>query len=320
MEKVPKVSVLIPTYNYAFCIDDAIQSVLNQEYQDFEIVIIDDCSKDNTDEVVQKYLSDPRIRYYKNEVNLGLVGNWNKCLSYARGEYIKFLCADDKFREDLLRKFVEVMEQYPNVSLVVCNKTMFGGGPSVTVQLPFQKLKSGREIIYDTLNSKGWLGEPSSVMFRKSNLHVGPFKAGLIWLPDWEMWIRQLTTGDCYIIPEPVVYIRNHSQQLTKKVMKYFINYQEEYELCKAIKEDNGYKIDKSGIDMEAVMKKCAINCAKAVYKLIPRLHKKKDRTIFMKLLKIAVSENVLFVPLFNSFSRDIPQPILIKKTVSAKA
>jgi glycosyltransferase involved in cell wall biosynthesis len=320
MEKSPKVSVLIPTYNYAFCIDETLQSVLDQEYQDFEIVIIDDCSKDNTDEVVQKYLSDPRVRYYRNEVNLGLVGNWNKCLSYAKGEYLKFLCADDKFRSDLLQKFVHVMEQYPNVSLVVCNKVMFGAGPSITVQLPLQNLQSGKEVIYHTLNTKGWLGEPSSVMFRKSNLHAGPFKSGLIWLPDWEMWIRQLTTGDCYIIPEPVVYIRNHGQQLTKKVMKYFINYQEEYELCKAIKEDNGYKIDKSGIDMDLVMRKRAINCSKAVYKLIPRLHKKEDRVIFFKLLKIAAQEKVLFAPLFQSVSANKTQPVLVKKeTVPAE-
>jgi glycosyltransferase involved in cell wall biosynthesis len=297
MEKLPKVSVLIPTYNYAFCLDEAVQSVLNQTVQDFELVIIDDCSKDNTDEVVKKYLTDPRIRYYKNEVNLGLVGNWNKCLSYAKGDYIKFLCADDKFRFDLLGKFVEVMEDYPNVSLVVCNKTMFGKS-SVTVELPLKNLQNGMEVIYHTLNTKGWLGEPSSVMFRRSNLNLGFFKPGLIWLPDWEMWIRQLTAGDCYIIPEPLVYIRNHGQQLTKKVMKYFINYFEEYDLCKAIKEDAGYHINKKGIDMDQVVKHRATNCASAMYKLIPRLYKKSDRAIFLKAFKIAAAEKVLFAPL----------------------
>lgn len=301
MEKAPKVSVLIPTYNYAFCLDETLQSVLSQTFQDFELIIIDDGSKDNTDEVMQKYLSDPRISYYKNEVNLGLVGNWNKCLSYAKGEYIKFLCADDKFRSDLLEKFVDVMEKYPNVSLVVCNKTMFGKS-SVTVELPFSNLHKGIDIIYHTLSTKGWLGEPSSVMFRKSNLDLGPFKVGLLWLPDWEMWIRQLTAGDCYIIPEPLVYIRNHGQQLTKKVMKYFINYFEEYDLCIAIKENKGYNIDKSGIDMDQVIRSRATNCATAMYKLIPRLHKKQERSIFLKAFKIAATEKVLFIPLIARF------------------
>lgn len=303
MEKTPKVSVLIPTYNYAFCLDETMQSVLNQTFQDFEIVIIDDGSKDNTDEVMEKYLSDPRISYHKNPVNLGLVANWNKCLSYARGEYIKFLCADDKFRSDLLEKFVAAMEENPNVSLVVSNKTMFGKS-SVTVELPLKNLHRGRDIIYHTLKTKGWLGEPSSVMFRRSNLSVGTFKTGLLWLPDWEMWIRQLTVGDCFIIPEPLVYIRNHGQQLTKKVMKYFINYFEEYEMCIDIRDDKGYHIDKSGIDMDEVVKYRAANCAAAMYKLIPRLHKKQERRIFQKAFEIAAREKVLFVPLLNRMTR----------------
>lgn len=320
MEKVPKVSVLIPTYNYAYCLDETVQSVLNQKFQDFELIIIDDCSKDNTDEVMEKYLSDPRISYHKNQVNLGLVGNWNKCLSYAKGEYIKFLCADDKFRSDLLEKFVQVMEQYPNVSLVASNKTMFGKS-SVTVELPFKGLHNGKEIIYHTLKTKGWLGEPSSVMFRKSNLDIGPFKAGLLWLPDWEMWIRQLSVGDCFIIPEPLVYIRNHGQQLTKKVMKYFINYFEEYDLCKAIKEDNGYNIDKRGINMDQIVKYRAANCASAMYKLIPKLYKKHERSIFLKAFKIAAAEKVLFAPLINRLTRNHNGEIILtqRETVSIK-
>ena len=320
MEKTPKVSVLIPTYNYAYCLDEAVQSVLDQEFQDFELIIIDDCSRDNTDEVVEKYLSDPRVSYYKNPVNLGLVGNWNKCLSYAKGEYIKFLCADDKFRPDLLEKFVLVMEQYPNVSLVVCNKSMFGKS-FVTVELPLQYLHPGKEIIYHTLNTKGWLGEPTCVMFRKSNLHLGMFKPGMVWLPDWEMWIRQLTAGDCYIIPEPIAYVRNHVQQLTKKVVKQFTHYFEEYELCKAIRENNGYNIDKSGIDMNKVVKRRAAKCAKAMYKLVPHLHKKKERALFFKALKIAIAERVLFTPFVDWVSGNNRRQTILtqKETVPVK-
>lgn len=321
MANSPKVSVLIPTYNYAHCIDETLESVLSQTFTDFEIIVIDDCSKDNTDDVMKKYEGDKRISYYKNPVNLGLVGNWNKCLTYAKGEYIKFLCADDKFREDLLEKFVSVMETYPNVSLVVSNKTMFGKSSTI-VELPKQNFQNGKDIIYHTLNTKGWLGEPSSVMFRKSNLHVGTFKPGLIWLPDWEMWIRQLTAGDCYIITEPVVYIRNHGQQLTKKVMRYFINYFEEYEMCRAIKEHDGYDIDTSGIDMNLVMKQRAENCAKAMYKLLPRLYKKEERSIFRKAFKIAAREKVLFTPLLKWLTgTNKGQVILTKKdTVPAEA
>jgi glycosyltransferase involved in cell wall biosynthesis len=310
MESIPKVSVLIPTYNYAYCLDEAVGSVLSQQFSDFELIIIDDCSKDNTDEVVSKYLSDPRVSYYKNAVNLGLVGNWNKCLSYAKGEYIKLLCADDKFRHDLLQKFVEVMDKYPNVSLVACNKEMFGKS-SASVKLPLKYLHSGREIIYNTLSTYGWLGEPTCVMFRRANLSVGAFRKDVTWLPDWEMWLRQLNVGDAYFIPEPLAYVRNHEGQLTKTVMKKFINYFEEYNMCRDIRDKKGYTIDTSGIDMNKIVKARAENCAKAMYKVLPKIYKKEERQIFLKAFKIAYHENVIISSLGQLFKKKPEKKIL---------
>ncbi len=80
----PKVSVLIPTYNYAHYLDETIRSVLDQTFTDFELLIVDNRSTDNTAEVVKKYLGDNRVSFYANEKNVGLVGNWNKCLDYAK--------------------------------------------------------------------------------------------------------------------------------------------------------------------------------------------------------------------------------------------
>src|SRR5689334_17359944 len=110
MENLPKISVLIPTYNYAHYLDETIQSVLNQSFKDFELIIVDNHSTDNTEEVVSKYLADERVSYHKNEKNLGLVGNWNMCLTYPKAEYIKFICADDMIHPEMLDKFYAVME------------------------------------------------------------------------------------------------------------------------------------------------------------------------------------------------------------------
>ena len=82
----PKVSVLIPTYNYAHILDETIESVLAQTYTDFELIIVDNCSQDNTEHVVSKYLIDKRVSYHRNSQNIGLAGNWNKCLELARGQ------------------------------------------------------------------------------------------------------------------------------------------------------------------------------------------------------------------------------------------
>ncbi len=310
MEKVPEVSVLIPTYNYAHCLDEAVTSVLSQTFTSFELIIIDDCSKDNTDEVVEKYLSDPRVRYVKNERNLGLVGNWNKCLSLASGKYIKLLCADDKFRNDLLIKMVDAMEKHPSVSLVCCNKQIFGSTVS-EVKLPLQYFHKGSEIIKNTLTTYGWLGEPTCVMFRSANLHVGQFRTDVTWLPDWEMWLRQLSVGDAFLIPEPLAYVRIHEQQVTKTVMKRFINYFEEYDLARNIRDKNGYSIDTSDIDMDSVVKYRAEKCALAMYKTLPTAYRSQDRKIFLKAAGIAFKEGVVLSSLRQLFNRKPLQKIL---------
>src|SRR5690349_8083201 len=118
----PNVSVLVPTYNYARFLDKAIQSVLRQTYKNFELIIVDDNSTDDTDQVVQKYLADERVSYHKNSSNLGLPGNWNKCLSLAKGTYIKFLMADDEFHPTMLEKFTAILDQFPCVSIVTSYK------------------------------------------------------------------------------------------------------------------------------------------------------------------------------------------------------
>ncbi len=92
----PKISILIPTWNRAHYLPGCIESVLSQDYPDFEIVISDNASSDNTSDVVKKYLNDKRIRYFRNDANIGLAANWEKLLyRYAAGKYGKLLNDDD---------------------------------------------------------------------------------------------------------------------------------------------------------------------------------------------------------------------------------
>ncbi|RYG48804.1 MAG: glycosyltransferase family 2 protein [Chitinophagaceae bacterium] len=146
MSTTPRVSVIIPTYNYAHFLDDAIQSVLAQTYTDYELIIVDNASTDNTDEVVARYLSDKRIRYYKHPENIGLVANWNSGLSHSRGEFLKMLCADDKFRPTLIEKYVSLMDRYPALSMVACNKQVFGKEYNYEVNLTLSHYQTGRDV------------------------------------------------------------------------------------------------------------------------------------------------------------------------------
>lgn len=167
-----KVSVCIPSYNSEKYIKQAIQSVFLQNYKDYEIVIVDDGSCDSTQQIIENYANnDKRITFHKNEVNLGIVGNFNKCLEFCRGEFVKFLLADDVFLSpDCLGRFVDVLESHPDVSLVSSGRKLIdsnsrGIGEAVCYE---EGLYSpGSEIIKDCLlYLKNRIGEPTSVLFR----------------------------------------------------------------------------------------------------------------------------------------------------------
>jgi glycosyltransferase involved in cell wall biosynthesis len=220
MSTVPKVSVLIPTYNYAHYLDETIQSVLNQTFTDFELVIVDNCSTDNTDEVIKKYLTDSRVVYHKNETNIGLIGNWNKCLEFARATYIKFLCADDKFHPQLLEKYVGVMDHYPSVSIVGSYYEIFGQKNFCRIP-PFKGLVSGQIVREDLLGIRNRLSNPSVVMFRKADaMKIGNFNSQLMVLTDREYYFKLLTLGDCYIMPESLCYVRDHADTQSHAMKK----------------------------------------------------------------------------------------------------
>lgn len=303
----PKVSVLIPAYNYGHFLDETIQSVLDQTFTDFELVIVDNHSTDNTVAVVQSYLSDSRVSFYQNETNLGLVGNWNKCLGHAQGKYIKFLCADDKLHPQLLEKFVAVLDQHQNVALVSSYTQSFGRGSGIWPLPPYTGLVSGhlareRFIKY---NDPNWLYAPTAVMFRKSGLQVGPFNAQLFMKTDKEFYIRLLATGDCYVIPEVLSYMRVHGATQTARMKKTkFEPALDTYWYFVSIKKASATGSDTFEPALNAHIKESAASCAAIMYKLMPKLHKKKNRVMFWKFFRIGYTEGVLLAPMLRLAQR----------------
>jgi glycosyltransferase involved in cell wall biosynthesis len=116
------VSVVIPTYNSAHLLDDALQSVLEQTYKDFEIIVVDDGSTDNTSEVVSKY--NDKLHYFRVD-NRGPAKARNYGISKATGKYIAFLDADDKWLPTKLEKQVSMFEQNPEFGMVFTENSLF---------------------------------------------------------------------------------------------------------------------------------------------------------------------------------------------------
>jgi glycosyltransferase involved in cell wall biosynthesis len=293
----PLVSVLIPTFNYGRFLDDAITSVLQQTYQNFELIIVDNNSSDNTSKVVSKYLDNPKIRYYRNERNIGLVGNMNKCLGYANGEFVKFLNADDKFKPELLAEFVGVMQRYPEVVLVTSNSEVFGARSRLRIS-NFVGLQNGKELIFKCLQqgSGNLIGEPTTVMIRRSVLkQVGEFKSDFACLVDLNMWLRLLDKGDAYFLAQPLSYFRVHNDQYSNK--RKVANWIDEYHFYKDVKDHNSYNLDSTALPslaLDPVIKDRAVHCGKGMYRILPEFFKNNNFAVITQAFGITARERVL--------------------------
>ena len=217
-----KVSVCIPTYNYGHFIGEAIESVLGQTLQDFEIIITDNASTDDTEAVVAVYASrDQRIRYVRNHTNLGMVANWNLCLSLAVGDYVKFLCSDDLLEADCLARLTALLDRSGTASLASCARGVISGG-ECTTYLAFsdrEEIVTGPECIRRMLIRGNIVGEPTAVMFRRSSAGRG-FDPGYQQLTDMEFWLYLLKQGDFVFSPGILCLYRQHEGMETKKNIK----------------------------------------------------------------------------------------------------
>jgi glycosyltransferase involved in cell wall biosynthesis len=217
----PKVSVLVPTYNYARYLPQAIESVLSQTFRDFELVVVDDASGDGSADVVAPYAAaDGRIAFSANPVNLGMVENWNRCLRKARGEYVKFLFGDDLLSSpEALARMVEVLDAHPGVALVASARNIVDSDSrTVDVWSHFGEgaVVRGTELINDLLKEqRNLIGEPTAVMFRRADASRG-FDVRYRQIVDLEMWIHLLEKGDFAYLSEPLVSFRVHPAQQTE--------------------------------------------------------------------------------------------------------
>lgn len=195
------VSIIMPSYNTANYIEASIESVRHQTYENWELIIVDDCSTDNTDEVVRPFLADRRIHYLKNEKNSGAAISRNRALREARGRWIAFLDSDDLWLPEKLEKQVSFMEQngyhfsYTNYEEI----NMAGEKTGVRVTGPKRITKTG-------MFNYCWPG-CLTVMYDAEAV-------GLIQIADikknndYAMWLKVCRKADCYLLDEYLAQYR----------------------------------------------------------------------------------------------------------------
>ena len=208
----------MPVYNGGAYIAESIESVLAQKYKDFRLIVCDNCSTDNTGDIVRSF-DDDRITYVRNERNLGLVGNSNRCLELADGEYISILHHDDVMLPENLERKVALLDEHPKVGFVHSNLSLIDTeGRSVADDIWYEGsrhdyIENGRTIFRNYLDylSFGASMFIGTVLARKECYdRLGKFSPELPHCSDSEMVMRMLLFYDVACIGTPLVKYRVH--------------------------------------------------------------------------------------------------------------
>lgn len=201
------VSIIMPSYNTAGYISETIESVLAQTYANWELIIVDDCSTDNTDEVVKPFLTDKRIKYLKNEKNSGAAVSRNYALREAKGKWIAFLDSDDLWLPEKLEKQIAFMEKngykftYTDYKIKLNGKWLpyIFTGPNIVDKRKMYDYCyfSTITVVYD----RDFVGLIQIAPLKKNN--------------DYAMWLKIIKKVDCYRLPECLSCYIKHDNSIS---------------------------------------------------------------------------------------------------------
>jgi len=211
IEATPSVSVVIPSYNQGLHLEKAITSVLSQNFTQFELLISDDASPDNSWEIIQS-LNDPRVRTFRQEKNLGPVGNLVFLIHESRGKYVALLNSDDYWLPGKLGKQVDFMEANPEfgacftwADLVDDSGNKVSGSEAKWNDVFRQPNRSQAEWLRHFFYHGNCICHPSILIRRDIYSHIGFYNPALRQLPDFELWIRLVKHYPIHIIEETLV-------------------------------------------------------------------------------------------------------------------
>jgi glycosyltransferase involved in cell wall biosynthesis len=229
MTKKPTVSIILPSYNQGQYIAETIDSVLAQIFDDFELIIIDNASTDNSAKVIKQY-SDKRIHFLANKENIALVGSLNKGIDLAKGKYIAYICADDKWHRDKLTKQVQYLDTHQDISAIFTRVQVINqSGNNVKIIHPYQRVFSQKL----PTTATAWLQQfffrrnclcfPSILIRSDIQKKVGKFDPRHQILLDLDMWVRILKNYQIDILEEKLTYFRTGASSFSSSSIAYDI-------------------------------------------------------------------------------------------------
>jgi glycosyltransferase involved in cell wall biosynthesis len=214
-----RATIAIPVHNGGSFIEFAIKSAIAQDYENFEIIVVDNASTDHTPEVVSQF---PEVQYFRFDDFVSMPANFNRSIELSNGMYIRLLCADDTLRSDCLRRSIEALQM--NDSAVMCSSSeTIVGGRELT---PHRRtpnhlgLISGPQARLNLLRNGNLIGGPSSVTLLAKTYKEVLFREDLPCSFDLDAWVKILGSGDLIVLPEPLYESRVHPGQATNSCLR----------------------------------------------------------------------------------------------------
>ena len=212
--------------------------MLNQTCQDFEIVIVDDCSTDNSEEVVKSF-KDSRIRFSKNEKNLGMVPNTNKALKLAKGQFVGILHPDDYYAPQMIETALKAFSENPDVGFTYSSYVVVDGTDKIVTRVKlcdynktFRSKEGFKKLAIRNCAS------PSAVLFRRKCYEdVGPFDEEFPYPNDWNMWLRISLKYGSACLSDYLCYYRMHEKSVSTLFYNSFETAVQEYYMLKKLRK-----------------------------------------------------------------------------------
>ena len=224
------VSIIMPSYNTAKYIADSVNSVIKQTYKNWELIIVDDCSTDHTDEIVNEFLEDKRIKYLKNEKNSGAAISRNRALREAKGRWIAFLDSDDLWVPEKLEKQINFMKENKYSYSYSYYQEIDEEGKKLGIEI-----QGPKKITKFGMYNYCWPG-CLTVMYDAK-------KIGLIQIKDikknndYAMWLQVIKKADCYLYPYSLAFYRKRTGSISRQSYVKLIKWH--YKLFREADEQN---------------------------------------------------------------------------------
>ncbi|MBI5149416.1 MAG: glycosyltransferase [Candidatus Omnitrophica bacterium] len=218
-----RVSIIIPVYNSEKTVGEALDSVAAQTYTDYEVIVVNDGSTDQSESAIKKYMSPPLNVTYVEQVNNGPAAARNAGLRLAKGEFVAFLDADDLWDKDKLATAIEAMDANPDAKLVFTDMRHVVNGRTVYAsylhERPYPSLPNGK--IYDNLLWGNFIFTPTVLVRRDVLREVGGFDENLQIAEDYDLWLRIARRYPIHYIDRPLVTRRRIGGNITDDKQTY---------------------------------------------------------------------------------------------------